>query len=89
MDVALDRYMKGTTMDKYYAWCGDIQFVVQAEDGMEAAVKAVNRYADLPPNDTMKVFECFVVNNRGFESASKGDGEILLLEDVLSNAGLL
>ena len=56
---------------------------------MEAAVKAVNRYADLPPNDTMKVFECFVVNNRGFESASKGDGEILLLEDVLSNAGLL
>lgn len=76
-------------MDKYYAWCGDIEFVVQAQSEMDAAVKAVNRYADMPPNDSMKVFECFVVNNKGFESASKGDGKILLLEDVLSNAGLL
>mgnify|MGYP003121199159 FL=1 len=72
---------------KFYVWCGDINYLVDAKSEIEAAVKAVNAYADVDPSSGMKIAPAFVVNEKGFQSASLGDGKLFPLEEVLRQAG--
>lgn len=73
-------------MPKFYVWCGDIRFVAEADNNIEACVKAVHHNED-KMNSDIRIASDFIANEQGFESMYKNIGETYPTEEILKRAG--
>ena len=73
-------------MPKFYVWCGEIKFITEADNDINACLKAVHYYEDDMGSD-MRIATDFIINEQGFPSMYENIGETYPTEEILKRAG--